>query len=118
MTLALPIIESCNGCGACCREQESPPGYVLFLLGEGDGWPDEADAERFNSLPPEALQSLKDHHARIMSGERRPNQACIWFEPATKGCRFYEHRPQICRELEVGSEGCRNWRKEYNVFPY
>ena len=29
----LPIVESCEGCGACCREQESPPGYVGYIAG-------------------------------------------------------------------------------------
>ena len=27
----LPIIESCDGCGSCCLEQESPPLYHMIL---------------------------------------------------------------------------------------
>ncbi len=29
---SLPIVESCEGCGACCMEQMSPPGYVDYLV--------------------------------------------------------------------------------------
>lgn len=28
----LPIIDSCSGCGACCREMVTPPMYVALLI--------------------------------------------------------------------------------------
>lgn len=110
----LPVIGSCEGCGACCREQYSPPGYVALL--SGVGWPDEEDAARFAALPEEARRSLEEYLAnRIRGGRHIDEPACIWLDLETKACRFYEHRPNICRVLKLGGRPCRRWRKEYGV---
>lgn len=57
--IPLPVIENCNDCGACCREQCSPPGYVAILLRGSEFWPIASDVARFNALPADALESLK-----------------------------------------------------------
>lgn len=36
---------------------------------------------------------------------------CIWYDPETKRCRNYAHRPNICREVPVGGDSCLFWRK-------
>lgn len=111
----LPIIESCEGCGACCMEQSSPPGYVFILVRGANSWPDEEDVERFQNLPPEALRELKTYLSFLKRGTTKGETPCIWYDKNTRGCRYYEHRPNICRDFEMGSDGCRKWRRSYGV---
>ena len=54
----------------------------------GGGHQDRQEWIRTNDFPPEG------------------KAYCIWFDPDTKGCSHYEHRPMICREFEVGGEDC------------
>ncbi len=111
--IELPVIESCEGCGACCLEQNSPPGYaVLQSLGAG-GWPEAEDWERFKRLPTKARVILKKYIDRVL-GNSPPGdgEPCCWLDKTTMRCRFYEHRPQICRDFEMGSEACRAWRED------
>ena len=110
--IELPVIKSCEGCGACCMEQSSPPGYAV-LQSLGGSWPEAEDWERFKRLPTKARVILKKYIDRVMSnsppGDEQP---CCWLDLETKQCRFYEHRPQICRDFEMGSEACRAWRED------
>jgi len=108
----LPIIDSCDGCGSCCLEQSSPPMYLAYLC-----WPDymlkdadEDDLNRFRSLPESAMQSLREYREQ---DELPDGEVCIWFDEETRGCKHYEHRPQICREFERGCEACHEWRNQY-----
>jgi Fe-S-cluster containining protein len=84
----LPIIESCEGCGACCMTQESPPGYLMILaLGE-DYAASDAELERFRSLPSPVMEEMKSYGARIKAGLDHPNNGvCIWFDEGTRKCR-------------------------------
>jgi Fe-S-cluster containining protein len=115
----LPVIESCDGCGACCFEQASPPGYLYILVNPGDysGSEFAEDAERLKHLPTEARLALDKYRDDLLAGRSRGDGACIWLDPITRKCRHYEHRPSICRdELVRGDQGCRYWRKEYADF--
>ncbi len=38
---------------------------------------------------------------------------CIWFDLQTRTCKHHEHRPSVCRDFEIGSSQCREWRKHY-----
>lgn len=113
----LPIIDSCRGCGACCMTQGSPPGYVGFLSGvfDPDSWPDADDDARYRTMPEPALRSLRVYLERLRAGTEPGDQPCCWFDPLMKRCRFYEHRPEICREMEVGGESCLGWRGEFGI---
>ena len=113
---ALPVL-SCDDCGACCFEQGSPPGYLGLMNGvlSRDEWPDEDDIPRLDSMPDEARAVLLAYGADLRSGKADGDGACVWLDQTTMRCRWYEHRPQICRDLDRGSEGCRSWRDEYNI---
>jgi Fe-S-cluster containining protein len=37
---------------------------------------------------------------------------CGWFDMESRQCRHHVHRPDVCREFEIGSEYCRNMRKD------
>ena len=118
MDHSLPIVESCDDCGACCREQESPPGYVMLLASpdmmDAPG-PFKADVERLQSLPAAALAELREYMVRLLNGAEQDDPACIWLDSATMQCRYHEHRPSICREFELGTAECIEWRKTYDV---
>ena len=108
----LPVIESCDGCGACCLEQEAPPDYVA-LRTRPDFAADPSFAEdwqRLQSLPAEALRLLDDFLVRRDAGETESDRTCVWFDPESRGCRFYEWRPSTCRVFELNSMGCRIYR--------
>ena len=112
----LPII-SCDDCGACCFEQGSPPGYLCLLMqpSEQVDWPDAEDLPRLKTLPEDARAALLDYAADLGDGTVIGEGPCCWLDQKTNRCRWYDWRPQICRDLDVGSEGCRCWRDEYNV---
>jgi Fe-S-cluster containining protein len=73
------------------------------------------DIERLKQLPEEAQRELCSYIEALLNGDGRKDPSCIWLNRDTMQCRYHEHRPSICRELEMGSEDCRGWRKEYQV---
>lgn len=112
--------ELCDDCGACCFEQGSPPGYELFVVDPAPAWvseipADDPDRLRAAALPPEARKAIRLYHASLTAGKGDGDRPCCWLDLATNRCRWYEHRPEICRELMPGSEGCQAWRDEYNL---
>jgi Fe-S-cluster containining protein len=115
--MKLPTIESCDDCGACCFEQQSPPGYVL-LLSNPDYLNDESvaeDAARIKAMPEEAVAELRSYMSQLLSTDEPADRVCIWLDRESKQCRYHEFRPSICREFERGSEECRDWRLQYDA---
>jgi len=113
----LPVIESCNGCGACCFEQGAPPDYVALRL-NSDFAADPsfaADAARLATLPPEAAALLGEYLAATAAGRLATTGVCVWFDRASKGCRFYDWRPSTCRVFERSSGGCHIYRRRHGV---
>jgi len=112
-TAGLPVIESCEGCGACCLEQGAPPDYVALWLNPMFGVDPsfEEDNARLQNLPAEPKRLLDEYMARWLEGAGDKGGVCVWFDHDTRGCRFYEHRPSTCRVFELSSIGCRIYRK-------
>jgi Fe-S-cluster containining protein len=94
----LPVIESCDGCGACCMQQGHPP-YT--------------DEER-QYVPYELLSPI-DEYVASFEGEDDTGRPCIWLDLATRSCLHYDHRPQVCRDFERGSDECRVVRWRYRI---
>jgi Fe-S-cluster containining protein len=111
------MIESCDGCGACCLEQGAPPDYAaLRLHPEFAEDPTFAeDAVRLAELPMEAATLLADYLQATAAGRRAANGACVWFDQSTRSCRFYEWRPSTCRVFEINSGGCRIYRRRHGI---
>ena len=112
--MAKQQLVSCQHCGACCVTQSSPPGYVILML-RGDGsWPVEADVTRFRNLPRDAMEVLDDY-ARELKGDYNVSdeRTCCWLDLPSRRCRWYEHRPQICREMKRGGKSCLAWRRSH-----
>ncbi len=115
MKSLLTVLDSCDGCGACCMEQESPPGYVAYLVGTFplDG---SNDARRVRALPLQLKQQLLHYAEQLRAGKPHPNNGiCLWYDERSKKCKHHGMRPQICRDFDRGSDGCHEWRKTYHV---
>jgi uncharacterized protein len=118
--MSLPIVETCDGCGACCREQGSPPGYLQMVFPSiravaQSAYLEREDYARFTTLPSDALASLQEYARALQAGEIPGGGACIWFDSETRGCKHYEHRPDICRGFDVGSPACIRWRERHGI---
>ena len=110
---ALPVITSCDGCGACCTHIPCPPGYPDLILHPGlDGF----DRRQVARLPDDARKALldwigdgsKDVFRRYMT----ENGPCCWFDVETRKCRWHAWRPSICREFEMGGDDCRKMMQD------
>lgn len=116
MTQPVPLpVVSCDDCGACCRTQGSPPFVYfhpsLYLSPPPPGWGDgDPDSAVWTDVPAEALKILQDYHATGDLTRYERGLPCLWYDGETKKCRFYAHRPQACREFEVGGEDCLGFR--------
>lgn len=112
----LPIL-NCDNCGACCLNQESPPGYLSILVNGHEAAASDEDLDRFINMPHELMQELQAYAKFLRDTEKHPNNGiCIWFDEQTRKCKHYDLRPDICRhEVVVGDDGCLFWREEHQI---
>jgi Fe-S-cluster containining protein len=102
---ALPVLDDCRGCGACCMTQGSPPGYAYPPF-------------RPDDLPAELVAELDAYYAECeRTGDWRDEQPCFWLDLETRRCKHYRYRPDICQDFEVGSEACLEWRAQPELMP-
>jgi Fe-S-cluster containining protein len=93
----LAVVESCDGCGACCMQQGHPP-YTN----------DERDY-----VPHELLGPIDEYLASLE--EEDFGQPCIWLDMETRQCQHYDHRPQVCRDFERGNNLCVQLRLKFKI---
>jgi uncharacterized protein len=106
----LPVIDSCEGCGACCQVVTHPPFYRVFEDEGEDAW------ERLRRDRPDILaEFLADFRARRAAGKPDFGTPCTWLDPVTRRCRNYEFRPLACREFEIGEFDCRDARRREGI---
>lgn len=84
---------TCENCGVCCEGQAFAPLSGAMLDGI--------------ELPPAMLDDLN----RGLDANPCYEGVCVWFDRATKGCKHYDLRPNVCRNLDVGDEDCLRIRK-------
>jgi Fe-S-cluster containining protein len=116
MRHALPVItkDDCRGCGACCRHM----GHPTFVRPDGG----LAAEEQWLTLPEDLKAEIIGYMARMkeeyLAGLREANddygEPCCWLGPDGE-CKNYEHRPQVCRDFEVGGEDCLRFRHQQNI---
>jgi Fe-S-cluster containining protein len=107
---SLPIIDSCDGCGACCEVVTSPPFYRVFDEDGEDAW------ERLKWERPDLLaELLAAERARRLNGEPSHGTPCLWYETITRRCRHYEDRPRACQAFSIGSDDCRDARRRAGI---
>lgn len=136
---SLPVIADCEGCGVCCFHM----GYPAFRIPVKPLTDEEIDADpnlvrriadnpqlrsilrngdpgetHWHSLP----EDLKSEWEAYVHGYQIPDYGsepetfdgpCIWLDLETRRCQHHEHRPRVCREFEVASTTCRQWRAYY-----
>jgi|GEM_PF-491671 len=100
----LPVIESCDDCGACCMTVGTPP----FVL---DDERDEA-RERGVSLP---MRAEIEARRRELDVTGRRDVPCLWFDNETLRCRHHSRRPQVCRDYAMGDWHCRFARRREGI---
>jgi len=106
----LPIIDSCDDCGACCRVVTLPPFRRAF-----DGEGEEAwECLRWDR-PDLMAEFLAADRARRADGDPSFGTPCLWLDPDSGRCRHYDHRPRDCREFAVGGPDCRDARRRAGV---
>lgn len=99
---SLPLLSSCDGCGACCRHMIAPP----FLMSGG------RNEAREKGVP----QSLIDQFwPRWTLRLQLPESACVWYDEAAAQCRHYELRPDACRAFDINSGPCQESRRKWGV---
>jgi len=66
---------------------------------------DELHVDPFYETLPDDLKREIDQYMENLSANDwgRP---CIWRDETSKLCRNYEHRPEMCREFELGGADC------------
>jgi uncharacterized protein len=108
----LPLVKNCDGCGACCTEQAALP--VSWYAA-----PESTRLGDPSTLPPDLLAELVKLRDRFLATQFPPDGSpCVWYDPATRRCRHYEHRPELCRdEVKPGDEACLRWRRLKGVDP-
>lgn len=107
---ALPIIESCEGCGACCRVVSRPPFLRVLEACEEDAW------ERMKWERPDLVaEFLADERERRAQGGPYYGTPCTWLDVEAGRCRHYEYRPRACREFTLGGVDCRDARRRAGV---
>ena len=110
MPTPLPVIESCDGCGACCRVVTFPPFRRIFDEGGEEAW------ERLRWDRPDLLVAiLAAEAARKAGGEPSFGSPCLWFDAEAGRCRHHELRPRACREFAVGGVDCLGARRRAGI---
>ena len=110
MPMPLPVIESCEGCGACCTVVTSPPFVRPFGVEGEEAW------ERLKWDRPELrAEILEADRRRRTSGGPSFGTPCLWYDGIARGCRNYEFRPQACRVFELGQVDCRDARRRAGI---
>lgn len=98
-------------------EQGAPPDYVALTLNPhlADDPSFAEDVQRFKTLPAAAADLLQLYLRESLAGIRPQNGWCVWFDGASRSCRFYDWRPSTCRVFELGSPGCRIYRQRQGI---
>ena len=98
--LDLPVI-NCDNCGACCRHMSTPPFICL------------PHDEEWLSLPAALRNEIIEWAQQVRDVGLPEDWPCLWLDLKTMKCRHYEHRPDICRDFELGSPECEDHRKRW-----
>lgn len=115
----LPLVRTvtCEGCGQCCMHMRSPPSVVLWENGQpvlraSNGIESDPDDYAWLMAAPEEARRIKYER---MDSDAPDECPCCWLDLDTKQCRFYEFRPGVCRDFEMGSPECLAYRSDAGI---
>ena len=108
MSNSRPIL-NCDNCGVCCTTMGHPRFFWTQNLGS-------VVDELWIKLPTSLVNEI-DRHLALHGGDENADfgTPCIWFDPIKKNCRHHEHRPQLCRDFQVGSDACLRLRRQHEI---
>lgn len=66
-------------------------------------------------LPQDLRREMDAMYASRPASEFSLDAPCPWLDLKTRRCTHYEHRPQTCREFEIGSHGCAQYRRRLGL---
>lgn len=93
-----PLGNSCQGCCACCTKAGAPPF---------------GDIDIINNLPNDLKNELLTYMDFVASGliisRELLQMPCLWLDIEKHICKNYKYRPQICRDFQLGSNGCQQF---------
>ena len=94
----------CTACGACCASYR-----VDFSVYELDS--------QGGSVPDGLTVEVTDHTSRLRGTDHTPPRCAALTGKIGQrvGCGIYEWRPNPCRELEPGSDGCIKARRRHGL---
>jgi uncharacterized protein len=107
MNLTVLQPATCDKCGLCCEGIGSPVALYATRRGLESDHP-----FRPLGLPQELIREIDEHFLGLFRGQE-PQEQCLWYNPATRRCRHYEWRPQVCRDYELGGSACLALRRDY-----
>lgn len=99
-------VTNCDDCGACCMGQNLVPGSDVWI------------AKIAGQPPPRVIPlSLMKELDEVSAGPCRgcDDEPCLWLDRRAGRCRHHEHRPDVCREFEIGGEACLRIRAEVGL---
>ncbi len=109
-TRILPVIDSCDACGACCQVVTLPPFRRVFGEAGEESW------SRLRWERPDLLLGILEAERALKErGGPTFGTPCLWYDPDRRRCRHHELRPRDCREFEVGGQDCRDARRRAGV---
>ncbi|NNE00887.1 MAG: hypothetical protein HKN47_26530 [Pirellulaceae bacterium] len=85
-------------------------GYPSYVQG-GEGRPAE---KHWLSMPPDLkaeLLAVMENYASPVEGEL--DGICCWYDQQNRTCKHHAHRPNVCRDFQVGGDDCLGWREHY-----
>lgn len=96
----LPLLQNCEGCGACCHTVSAPPFRIDH----------EVDEPRAKGVPQALIDEfLPAWRVRLVSTAA----PCVWYDETTRRCRHYDLRPDACRDFELNSPSCIAVRRQF-----
>lgn len=106
----LPVIDSCDGCGACCRVVTLPPFRRVFDEEGEEAW------ERLRWDRPDLMTEIVAvERVRRDAGEPSFGSPCLWLDAEGLRCLHYDLRPRACRDFAVGGVDCLDARRRAEV---
>src|SRR5436190_2135207 len=98
----IPQAVTCDGCSDCCQHVGSPP----FLLDCIDGVIQRLDADASRTDYESLMAAPAEAQAAYVEHRLSSDGPCVGLDSISRRCRYYEFRPDICRNFEVGGRWC------------
>lgn len=87
-------------------------GFPSYITGDDDQ-PAEETWLTMPAILKAELVSFMASYAQPTNGKL--DGVCCWYDVEHKRCKHHEHRPNVCRDFQVGSPDCLAWRDAFAI---